>query len=50
MRHTHVHLTVVDQLPDDLRQVPPVSNEYRLQQIGICLDAVNDLDQDDKCA
>ena len=41
-------LTVVDQLPDDLRQVPPVSNEYRLQQIGICLDAVNDLDQDDK--
>jgi hypothetical protein len=39
---------VMDQLPDDLSQTPPVSEEYRLQQIGLCLNAVELLDQDDK--
>lgn len=40
--------TVVDQLKDDLSQKPPVDEEYKLSQIGLCLDAVNQLDADDK--
>jgi hypothetical protein len=35
--------TVLSQLKDDISQQPPVSNEYRLQQIQTCLAAVIDL-------
>ena len=40
--------TVVDQLKADFLQHPPVTNDYKLQQIGLCLDAVNQLDQETK--
>jgi hypothetical protein len=39
---------VIDQLKDDLSKTPPVDEEYRLQQIGLCLYAVEQLNQDDK--
>jgi hypothetical protein len=40
--------TAVDLLEEALRRNPPVSQEFRLQQIGLCLDAVNQLDHDAK--
>ena len=39
---------VIDQLPDVLRQSPPISKELQLEQIGKCLEAVEQLNQDDK--
>jgi hypothetical protein len=38
----------IDQLQADLSQSPPVDEGYKLQQIGYCLDAVEQLNQDDK--
>ena len=40
--------TVVDQLKADFLQHPPVTDDYKLQQIGLCLDAVNQLDLETK--
>ncbi len=40
--------SVLDNLKADLSQTPPVDEEYRLQQIQLCLDSVEQLNQDDK--
>lgn len=40
--------SVLDNLKADLSQTPPVDEAYRLQQIQLCLDSVEQLNQDDK--
>ncbi|HZV77206.1 MAG TPA: hypothetical protein VFF63_05580 [Candidatus Babeliales bacterium] len=40
--------SVIDNLKADLAQSPPVDEEYKLQQIELCLDSVEQFNQDDK--